>query len=165
MSVQAKTALRIGVLCALITGSGVGCTPEQINAATQIMSATVTPMVQAPTQQTPTQQVPAQQSPMSAQRGQLTLNKQNFKVGEQIQVSFRAPAGLHRSAWIGIIPSNIPHGDEEVNDSHDITYQYLEGRTSGTFVFTAPSSGYWDLRMHSTDTRGIEIASVSFTTR
>ncbi len=99
------------------------------------------------------------------QRGQLTLNKQSFARGEQIQVTYRAPAGLDRSAWIGIIPSNIPHGDEEVNDAHDVTYQYLEGRTSGTLMFTAPSSGYWDLRMHSSDSSGVEIATVSFTTR
>lgn len=160
MFIQAKHIVRVGALCGLMVVVSVGCTPDQINAATQIMSATVTPMTQAPAQQ-----APSQQTPTYAQRGQLNLNKQSFKAGEQIQVSFRAPAGLDRSAWIGIIPSNIPHGDEELNDSHDITYQYLEGRTSGTFMFTAPSSGYWDLRMHSTDTRGVEIASVSFTTR
>lgn len=72
---------------------------------------------------------------------------------------------MRQQALIGIIPSNIPHGDEEVNDAHDVTYQYLEGRTSGTLVFTAPSSGYWDLRMHSSDSSGVEIATVSFTTR
>ncbi len=155
MSIQAKYVVRVGVLATLMAAVSVGCTPDQINAATQIMSATVTPMTQAPAQQTPTY----------AQRGQLTLNKQSFARGERIQVSYRAPAGLDRSAWVGIIPSNIPNGDEAVTDAHDVTYQYLEGRTSGTFVFTAPSAGYWDLRMNTSDSNGVEIASVSFTTR
>lgn len=158
MSIQAKYVLRVGVLSVLMAAIGVGCTPDQINTATQIMSSTVTPMMQG-------QQTSTQQTPSYTQRGQLTLSKQSFVRGEQIQVSYRAPAGLDRSAWIGIIPSNIPHGDEAVNDAHDVTYQYLEGRTSGTFVFTAPSAGYWDLRMHTTDSNGAEIASVSFTTR
>ena len=160
MSIQAKSVVRVGLLSVLMAAVSVGCTPDQINAATQIMSTTVTPMMQGQGQQTTTQQTPSY-----VQRGQLTLNKQSFARGEQIQVTYRAPAGLDRSAWIGIIPSNIPHGDEEVNDAHDVTYQYLEGRTSGTLVFTAPSSGYWDLRMHSSDSRGVEIATVSFTTR
>lgn len=160
MSIQAKSVVRVGLLSVLMAAVSVGCTPDQINAATQIMSTTVTPMMQGQGQQTTTQQTPSY-----VQRGQLALNKQSFARGEQIQVTYRAPAGLDRSAWIGIIPSNIPHGDEEVNDAHDVTYQYLEGRTSGTLMFTAPSSGYWDLRMHSSDSSGVEIATVSFTTR
>ena len=161
MSIHVKPTLRLGMLAVLTVVVSTGCTPDQINAATQIMSSTVTPMMQGQAQGQPQQT----QTPSYVQRGQLTLNKQSFKAGEQIQVSFRAPAGLDRSAWVGIIPSNIPHGDEDLNDAHDITYQYLEGRTSGTLVFAAPTAGYWDLRMHSTDTRGVEIASVSFTTR
>ena len=160
MSIQARSVVQMGLLSVLMAAVTVGCTPDQINAATQIMSTTVTPMMQGQGQQTTTQQTPSY-----VQRGQLTLNKQSFARGEQIQVTYRAPAGLDRSAWIGIIPSNIPHGDEEVNDAHDVTYQYLEGRTSGTLMFTAPSSGYWDLRMHSSDSSGVEIATVSFTTR
>lgn len=160
MVVQAKYALRVTGLCAAVALLSTGCTPDQINSAAQIMSATVTPMAQAPGQQTS-----PQQAPTYAQRGQLSLNKQTFARGERIQVGFRAPAGLDRSAWVGIIPSNIPHGNEEVNDAHDVTYQYLEGRTSGTLSFTAPSAGNWDLRMHSTDSTGVEIASVSFVSR
>jgi hypothetical protein len=92
----------------------------------------------------------------------LTLNKTSFAPGEQIVVTFKAPAGWARDAWIGIIPSNIAHGSETVNDQHDITYQYLEGRTGGTMFFKAPAAGQWDMRMHDTDGGGKETAYVSF---
>ena len=38
------------------------------------------------------------------------------------------------SAWIGIIPSDIPHGDENVNDQHELTYQYYP-QTPGEMGF------------------------------
>jgi len=82
--------------------------------------------------------------------------------GASIPLQFKAPDGLARTAWIGLIPSSVPHGDEEVNDAHDIAYQYLE-RTSGTLTFAAPEiGGAYDFRMHSADKMGIEVASVSF---
>lgn len=92
MSIQAKSVVRVGLLSVLMAAVSVGCTPDQINAATQIMSTTVTPMMQGQGQQTTTQQTPSY-----VQRGQLTLNKQSFARGEQIQVTYRAPAGLDRN--------------------------------------------------------------------
>ncbi len=93
----------------------------------------------------------------------LELDKLRFNPGESINVSFQAPANLPENAWVGIIPSNIPHGSEAENDKHDLTYQYLKFRTSGTLVFTAPSEqGEYDFRMHDTDSNGKEIASISF---
>lgn len=97
--------------------------------------------------------------------GKLWLNRDVFSSGESIQVSFQAPSNWPSDAWIGIIPSNIPHGDEALNDQHDITYQYIEKRTSGTMTFVAPGPGQWDLRMHDTDSNGREIAYVSFTVK
>ncbi|MFH1148833.1 MAG: hypothetical protein V1736_14170, partial [Pseudomonadota bacterium] len=77
---------------------------------------------------------------------------------------FSAPGYFARDAWVGIIPSHIAHGSEAENDKYDVTYQYLEKRTSGVLVFQAPKeSGQWDLRMHDTDGNGREVASVSFT--
>jgi len=93
----------------------------------------------------------------------LQLEKDSFSPGEEIKLLFFAPPGLESSAWIGIIPSDIPHGDENVNDQNDLTYQYLSGQTQGEMVFTAPSEpGEYDFRMHDSDSNGKEIASVSF---
>jgi uncharacterized caspase-like protein len=95
----------------------------------------------------------------------LVLEKTVFAPGESIRVEFYASGNWARDAWIGIIPSNISHGSESVNDQHDITYQYIENRTNGAMVFTAPGSGQWDLRMHDTDSNGREVAYISFTVR
>jgi len=95
----------------------------------------------------------------------LVLEKTVFAPGESIRVEFYASSNWARDAWIGIIPSNISHGSESVNDQHDITYQYIENRTNGVMIFTAPGPGQWDLRMHDTDRNGREVASISFTVR
>jgi hypothetical protein len=94
----------------------------------------------------------------------LTINKRGYAPGESIAVSFTAPAGLPTNAWVGVIPSSVPHGSEATNDQNDISYQYLNGMTSGTLTFAAPTTpGTYDLRMNSADTGGAEIASVTFT--
>ena len=94
----------------------------------------------------------------------LKLNKSVYGPGENIQVNFTASPGYPRNAWMGIIPSNIPHGNESQNDQHDVAYQYLEGQTSGTMVFSAPATpGSFDVRLHTSDNNGKEVASVTFT--
>ncbi len=93
----------------------------------------------------------------------LTLDRTHFEPGEAIAVRFTAPATWPSNAWVGIIPSRIPHGEEKENDRHDVSYQYLKKRASGTLTFTAPSAGDWDFRMHDTDGNGKEYASISFT--
>ncbi len=91
----------------------------------------------------------------------MDLDKPVYAPGEAMTLRWNAPV-YPNSAWIGIIPSSIPHGSESVNDQHDVTYQYLGGKTSGTFAFSAPAAGNWDLRMNDRDDGGKEVASVSF---
>jgi hypothetical protein len=94
----------------------------------------------------------------------LVTDKATYAPGEAISVTFTAPAGLPENAWVGIIPSAVPHGDEATNDNNDLTYQYLKGMTAGTLTFAAPMvAGSYDFRMHDTDDGGKEIASVTFT--
>ncbi len=96
----------------------------------------------------------------------MSLNKTAFEPGEKIVVTFTAPSSFASSAWIGIIPSNITHGSEAENDKYDLTYQYLEKKTSGTLTFIAPTAaGNYDLRMNDNDDSGKEIGSVTFTVR
>jgi len=99
----------------------------------------------------------------SAQGGALRLEKTRFAPGEEMRVSFQASADYAGNAWVGIIPSNVAHGNEAVNDQNDLTYQYLEKRTSGVLVFKAPGEpGAYDFRMNDRDDNGKEVASVSF---
>ena len=97
------------------------------------------------------------------QAAALRLEKTLFAPGEEIRVSFQASRGYAANAWVGIIPSTVPHGSEAVNDQYDLTYQYLRKRVAGELFFKAPvRPGAYDLRMHDTDNRGREVASVSF---
>jgi len=99
----------------------------------------------------------------SGKAGSLSLARDRYSPGEAIVVDFTAPGSYASNAWIGIIPSQVPHGSEAENDRHDLTYQYLQKRTSGSLTFTAPTAvGNYDLRLHDTDNNGKEVASVSF---
>lgn len=96
----------------------------------------------------------------------LNLDKRSYIPGEEIRVSFTAPSTYPSNAWAGIIPSGVPHGDEDVNDQHDIAYEYLKERTSGVITFTAPTTpGSYDIRMHNKDGGGREVSSISFMVR
>ncbi len=98
--------------------------------------------------------------------GSITLNKYNFHPGETIVVSYNAPRSITKTAWIGIIPANIKHGSERVNDNNDIDYRYLEQGVVGTFSFKAPSKpGLYDFRMNDNDNNGKEITYISFNVR
>lgn len=93
----------------------------------------------------------------------LSLSRDRYAPGDAIVVNFKASAGYADNAWIGIIPSRVPHGSEAENDRHDLSYQYLKKRASGSMTFIAPKeAGDYDLRMHDSDNNGREVASVSF---
>lgn len=98
-----------------------------------------------------------------ASKAGLILSKNSFIPGEVIMVKYTALPEYDPSAWIGIIPSTVPHGSEAENDKYDMTYQYLQKSTAGEKNFRAPMEpGKYDLRMHDTDNNGIEVASVTF---
>ena len=106
--------------------------------------------------------------PETGSDGEYTLssNKTSYKPGEAITVKFTASSDWGNNAWIGIIPSDVKHGDETENDKHDLSYRYLSGKTSGSITLNAPSKpGKYDLRMHDTDSNGKEITYISFTVK
>lgn len=99
-------------------------------------------------------------------KNKLSVNKTSVKQGETIIVTFKAQGGLESHAWIGLIPSGTQHGSESVNDQYDLSYQYLNGKTSGQLTFIAPmQAGSFDFRLNESDSKSDakELASVSFT--
>lgn len=87
-----------------------------------------------------------------------------FASGTKFTVRFEAAQTFHDNAWLGIVPSDVPHGSELVNDQHNLGYRYIRGRTSGEDVLTAPSQpGDYDVRLHDSDNNGREVASATFT--
>jgi hypothetical protein len=105
--------------------------------------------------------------PASAEASAPTLHllRNTFSPGEEIDVSFTAPASYPQHAWLGIVPSQIPHGSEVVNDQNSPVYEFLDFRTSGIVKLKAPDRpGAYDIRLNSSDdSHGKEVASVSFT--
>ncbi len=95
--------------------------------------------------------------------GELRTDREVYQPGEQITVTFKAPGSCKDSAWVGIVPTEVGHGSEAINDSHDVGYQYLQGRREGTLTFAAPSkSGFYDFRMNNRDDDGDEVCFVTF---
>lgn len=93
----------------------------------------------------------------------LELAQSVYSPGEILTVTFSVPVVFPRDAWVGVVPSRIPHGEEAVNQRHVLTYQHLEGRTRGVLHFRVPAlPGEYDLRLHDQDLNGRETASVSF---
>ncbi len=100
----------------------------------------------------------------AADAATLELDKGDYLPREDIQVAFTASASWPTTAWVGIVPSDVPHGSAATNDQHDVGYEYLQGRASGTITLHAPAqAGSWDIRMNDSDTEdGKEVAAVTF---
>lgn len=95
----------------------------------------------------------------------LTLVKDTFSPVDEIAVTYNVVENLKDGAWMGIVPSDTPHGLEEDGDAADIDYKYLNGVASGTLRFSAPTEeDDYDFRIYDTDgAGGIELGYVSFT--
>jgi len=93
----------------------------------------------------------------------MSLDKVVFVPGEEINLNFFGTSRLGSYAWIGIVPSDIPHGSESENDLHDIQYSYVGGMTDGLIIFTAPwDAGFYDFRLNDFDKGNIEIDFLTF---
>ncbi len=93
----------------------------------------------------------------------ITLAKTTFAPDEEIALSFTAWKWFGSGSWIGIIPSEIEHGDVGLNDRHDLAYQYLKNEIEGRQIFKAPlKPGSYDFRMNQVNPIRQEVASVRF---
>jgi putative hemolysin len=91
------------------------------------------------------------------------LDKTHFEPREEIQVHFVTPDTFPSDAWVGIVPSYVPHGRETTNDHYALDREYLEGQVTGVLTFLTPDEpGSYDLRLNDTDDDGTEVASVTF---
>lgn len=96
----------------------------------------------------------------------LELDEEEYSAGDTITVTYSGATNLNSQAWLGIIPSDIEHGSEDINDANDISYAYIEGGTDGTATLYAPTDvGSYDIRLNESDTGtdAKELAYVSFT--
>ncbi|MBN1216038.1 MAG: tetratricopeptide repeat protein [Candidatus Lokiarchaeota archaeon] len=94
---------------------------------------------------------------------ELTIDKNTVLPGEKIRINYKAPSTYDETAWIGLIPSDVIHNDEQLADEHDVSYYYLEKSTTGRIVFEAPEEpGDYDFRLYDKNGNGNEILSISF---
>ena len=99
-------------------------------------------------------------APVTGSGSTLMLNKTTYTPGEQLDATFAVPAPLSSSAWIGVIPSATPHGSEATNDGADVSYMYLDQKTSGKVTLYAPmQAGTYDLRLNESDAGGKELTA------
>lgn len=100
-----------------------------------------------------------EQDMVGALQPDVQLDRDSYYPGDQIKVMAVA-TGVKERAWVGVVPSSVPHGKEEENDAHDLCYFYLD---SGKDTLVAPPEpGDYDVRMNSDDNNGVELASRSF---
>ncbi|MGF1627079.1 MAG: discoidin domain-containing protein [Alphaproteobacteria bacterium] len=95
----------------------------------------------------------------------LSLAQSVYAAGEPMLVGFAAPADYPDQAWIGLMPAEVPHGSEAVNEGARIEWQFIGTERTGQLGFVAPSTpGRYDFRLHDGDQPGaLEVVSVAFT--
>jgi len=94
----------------------------------------------------------------------MQVDNENPVAGSTVQVTFSAPPwASERKSWVGLVPSDAPHGSLKVLEEYEIDYQYLDGNTEGEMEFTVSEGGFWDIRMYDSEfvDSGMEVASVS----
>lgn len=90
----------------------------------------------------------------------MEISKESYSPGETITVNYTAPSTWDNTAWIGIVPSIVEHGNERENFKNKLAHKNLSG-PKGTVTFTAPETpGVYDLRMHNSDKDGMEVEDI-----
>lgn len=98
----------------------------------------------------------------------LKTGKEKFKSEEAITFTLSWTGTPLEDTWIGIIPADIPHGDEEKNDEFDVDYKYLPALESGkefSFEGLNLEPGKYTLRVNESDSGGAELAWCEFTVK
>jgi len=77
----------------------------------------------------------------------LTLDKESYNPGERVCIVYQGST-LHTNAWIGIVPSFVPHGSGKISDQYDLDYEYIGNKPEGELILSAPSvRGEYEMRM------------------
>lgn len=101
---------------------------------------------------------------VEAPSGTLTLLTPTVRLNEAVIVDFTAPVEYSKTAWIGVVPSDTPHGSEMAADKVDLSFSQIAKRTSGRIKLPGISKpGRYDVRFFDDDSLGFEVASVTVT--
>lgn len=93
--------------------------------------------------------------------GSMNADKPKYAPNEAIVITFVINTPLADNAWVGIVPSDTPHGSESENDAVDVAYAYMSDAQDGIITLEAPyDAGNYDIRLFSTDADGVELDSI-----
>ncbi len=96
----------------------------------------------------------------------LKTDKKSYASGEKINCTLQWTGTPDSSAWVGIVPAAVPHGEEEVNDNDDLEYIYLADHEGDVFTFTvALEPGDYSIRVNESDSGGPELAWCAFSVK
>jgi len=88
----------------------------------------------------------------SSDRLSLVISVNQARPGQEVIVSYTASPDWGSDAWIGLIPSDIPLGDQKIADENDIDYQYLNNSVVGEKNFMMPAiPGVYEFRLYPSD--------------
>lgn len=95
----------------------------------------------------------------------IEVESKSYKRGEAVRTFLFWNGTPADDAWVGIVPADVPHGEELVNDDYDIDYVYIASYQPGEVIeFTGDyEPGEYTMRVHETDGGGPELAWCKFT--
>ncbi|GAB4280430.1 MAG: hypothetical protein Kow0080_33290 [Candidatus Promineifilaceae bacterium] len=103
---------------------------------------------------------------VKAENELIALDKSVYQTNEDIWVQVTlGETAVAGDAWVGVIPSETPHGQEVDSDAVDVSYQYIAYvNENGVIRLTGPDRpGSYDIRLFDTDAEGVELASITIT--
>jgi hypothetical protein len=102
-------------------------------------------------------------APGAGTAASLTVAFAEARRGDTVEVAYRAPAERDRSAWVGLIPANVPHGAQRPNDNADVVFVRVPKEDAGVLTIRIPPNatpGGYQFRMFPSDQdRFDEVAS------
>lgn len=82
----------------------------------------------------------------------ITVSEQEVKPGQEIMVTYTASSDWSVDAWIGLIPADIPLGDQKTADENDLDYRHLKNTSQGKLSFIVPDvEGIFNFRLYPSD--------------
>ena len=85
-----------------------------------------------------------------------------FSQGDAISGRWVGSLRYSNSAWMGLVPSSVPHNDMKAASARTIDYVWLDGKDRGQFSFSKDlAPGSYDLRMFDSKSSGHEVQSVT----
>ena len=87
-----------------------------------------------------------------SQQFNITVTETEVRPGQEILVNYAASSDWSSDAWIGLIPADIPLGNQKLADENDLDYRHLKNTSQGMLSFIVPDvEGIFNFRLYPSD--------------